>query len=325
MNDYEAKIAARRAANKQLLQSLDLPTSPKKNATRVSPRAPKSHSKVKKTTTLPARASARLAARPDPPVYKPPKDLYKPIPQSRHPSRRTEGQQQAHEIIMGGTDEEDEKHMHANTINGWILWEPVEPEPTRDEDGTFHFASHPNFRPNKAPREVMREGAFGGTYWRKYHSLRLGLTISEDWRELPATWLRGINPTKQLTNQEYDPIVNKFGVRAGQTIEDWERSGWINHQYDVRGWFQWYCRFFQGRRCDDDDRQISRWSGCVGENGRWRRTLLKKYVQAGVRSVTDEEGDEIEGVSPVIHQTLHHWAFEIRQNVLDEYWHLQVA
>jgi len=50
--------------------------------------------------------------------------------------------------------------------------------------------------------------------------------------------------------------------------------------------------------------------------------LLKKYVQSGVRSVADEEGDEEMEVSPVMHQTCHHWAFEVRQEVLDEYWTL---
>lgn len=76
-----------------------------------------------------------------------------------------------------------------------------------------------------------------------------------------------------------------------------------------------------GRRCNDDERQVSRWRKCVGETGRWRRMLLKKYVALGIKEVFDdgEDEDELE-VSPVMHQTCHHWAFEVRQNVLDEYW-----
>lgn len=126
---------------------------------------------------------------------------------------------------------------------------------------------------------------------------------------------------KYLTSSTYDPEVNKFGVACGQSIEAWEASGWIKHEFDVRGWMQWYVRFFRGRRCEDDERQVSRWKKCVGETGRWRRMLLKKYGQMGVRTVWDD-GEEEEGreVSPVMHQTCLHWAFEVRQEVLDEYW-----
>ena len=57
-----------------------------------------------------------------------------------------------------------------------------------------------------------------------------------------------------------------------------------------------------------------------GRYGRWRRALVKKYVQAGIRSVNDEADDEVEGVSPAIHQTCLHWAWELKQDVLDEAW-----
>ena len=166
----------------------------------------------------------------------------------------------------------------------------------------------------------MREGCFGGTYWRPLYSKSLGITIKDDWKELPPEWTSGLATTKFLTSTTYDPAVNKYGVASGQSIEEWEANGWINHEFDVRGWFQWYCRFFLGRRCDDDDRQIGRWRNCVGSSGRWRRILLKKYQAAGVRTVADEGEDDVEGVSPVIHQTCHHWAWEVRQDTLDAWW-----
>ena len=75
-----------------------------------------------------------------------------------------------------------------------------------------------------------------------------------------------------------------------------------------------------GRRCEDDERQVGRWRKCVGETGRWRRMLLKKYEAARVREVWDDGEEEGKEVSPVVHQTCHHWAFEVRQGVLDEYW-----
>ena len=147
--------------------------------------------------------------------------------------------------------------------------------------------------------------------------------MEDDWVELPAGWIEGLNVDRYLTSPTYDPEVNKYKVSCGQSIEEWERNGWIDHQYDVRGWFQWYCRFFVGRRCEDDERQISRWSRCVGDRGRWRRALLKQYGRLGIRDVMnfgEEDEEDAPDVSPVVSQTCHHWAFEVRQDVLDDYW-----
>ena len=210
----------------------------------------------------------------------------------------------------------------AQTIRaGWTDWTPCAPPPTRDVYGTFHFDSHPTFLPNKSPEEVIREGCFGGSYFRRLKSGKLGIVVEDDYKELPETWTHGLDIAKYLTSPTYDPEVNKFKVACGQSIEAWEAAGWINHDHDVRGWFQWYLRYFLGRRCDDDERQVSRWRKCVGESGRWRRTLLKKYIALGVREVFDDGADDdAPEVSPVVHQTCHHWAFEVRQNVLDEFW-----
>jgi hypothetical protein len=206
---------------------------------------------------------------------------------------------------------------------GWTSWESVASPPTRNSSGTYHFGSHSDFTPNKSPEEIIREGCFGGSYWRPLYSKHLKTRIEDDWKELPAEWTEGLDVEQYLTKPHYDPDINKYGVACGQSIEEWEAAGWIDHHYDVRGWFQWYCRFWMGRRCEDDGRQISRWKKCVGETGRWRRTLLKKYVQQGIRSVFDEDDDadgERGDVSPVVHQTCHHWAYEVRQEALDRFW-----
>ncbi|KAI0844856.1 hypothetical protein F5Y00DRAFT_273531 [Daldinia vernicosa] len=206
-------------------------------------------------------------------------------------------------------------------VTKWSSWTLAAPPPTRDDEGNYHFASHPTFTPNKSPEAIIREGSFGGTYWRPLYSRHLRTTITDDWKELPAEWTEGLDVGKYLTSETVNPEVNKYGVACGQTIEQWEASGWIMHEYDVRGWFQWYCRFWQGRRCPDDNRQVSRWQRCVGEKGRWRRVLLKGYVENGIRSVTDEGNDhQKEDVSPAIHQTCHHWAWEVRQEALDRFW-----
>ncbi|KAI5919275.1 hypothetical protein F4810DRAFT_687954 [Camillea tinctor] len=205
----------------------------------------------------------------------------------------------------------------------WISWTPSAPPPTRDDEGNYHFVSHPTFTPNKSPEAIMREGSFGGSYWRPLYSQRLRTTVSDDWRELPASWLAGLSVERYLTSPTYAAAANKFGVACGQSIEEWEANGWIAHEHDVRGWFQWYCRFWLGRRCADDARQIERWRKCVGDHGRWRRALLKRYVQAGIRNLADEdyaEGRERSDLSPAIHQTCHHWAWEVRQEALDRFW-----
>lgn len=205
--------------------------------------------------------------------------------------------------------------------HSWSQWTPVGSVPTRDEDGTFHFTDQPTFTPNKSPEEVLREGAFGGSYFRPYHSKRLGILIQDDWRELPTPWTDGLDVKRHLTSPTYDADVNKFKVACGQSTEEWEAAGWIAFEFDIRGWFQWYCRFFMGRRCEDDERQVGRWRKCVGETGRWRRALLKKYRQMGVREVWDDGAEEdAREVSPVMHQTCHHWAWEVRQQVLDDFW-----
>ena len=271
----------------------------------------------------PSRSSARIQSAPRP-LYN--EDaLANTVAETKKSKQKSKS---AKQVTFAKSEEETDEEPELPTENieelraSWSSWEAVAPPPTRDEAGVFHFESHPDFTPNKSPEEVIREGCFGGSYFRPLYSKKLGTTISDDWEELPASWVEGFNVDTYLTSPTYDPEANKFKVACGQSIEEWEAAGWIDHRFDVRGWFQWYCRFFRGRRCEDDERQVSRWKKCVGVTGRWRRMLLKKYVGMGVREVFDdgaEEGEEQE-VSPVMHQTCHHWAFMVTQEVLDGYW-----
>jgi len=96
-----------------------------------------------------------------------------------------------------------------------------------------------------------------------------------------------------------------YGVKAGQDQVYWEEHGWIDER-DPRGWFQWYCRFYCGRRMDDDDRQIGRWKGVCGEKGRWKNNLINKILNAGA-SFDDSR------ISPVVRQTCLHWAVEVTE------------
>ena len=291
---------------------------------------PSKKRRVTNTTTLaPSRASARIANAQ--PTYKELPDDYDDgertslrakRPEGKKPSRNPASRPPSTAALQPPTPSLI-SHKNIESLRaGWSSWTPAAPPPTRSPvTSQFHFPSHPTFTPNKSPLEMLREGCFGGSYFRPLYSRYLGTTIENDWKELPEEWIQGLDVNRYLTNPEYDPEVNKFKVKCGQSIEEWELAGWINHTYDVWGWFQWYCRFFQGRRCDDDERQVSRWAKCVGPKGRWRSLLMKKYVSLGVREVFDD-GEEEEGseVSPVMHQTCHQWGWEVRQEGLDEVW-----
>lgn len=102
----------------------------------------------------------------------------------------------------------------------------------------------PEFKPDLTPKEMLEMGVFGGKY----------MTDCKD--EFPKDWW-----TKaKLSSDESDPELNFFGVDASQSLEEWEKKGWINEEHDPRGWFQWYCRYYMGRRLPDEDkRQIKRW------------------------------------------------------------------
>lgn len=178
--------------------------------------------------------------------------------------------------------------------------------PTRDAaTGEYIFKGFPAFRPNLSPAEVLQHGGFGGTYFRSIDSAVTAKRYDgkEVVSELPADWIKGLSIPKQLCCDKYDPSVNKWGVKCGGSLGMWESSGWIT-AIDPYGWFQWYCRFFQGRRSTDDERQISRWSKSAGLNGRFRSQLCNKTLHAGAKH-NDAK------ISPVIRQTLHHWGFEL--------------
>lgn len=156
------------------------------------------------------------------------------------------------------------------------------------------FKDHPEFKPDLSPRECIKAGIFGGIYFNPVGG-RPGILsrhIDIDHTEFPKSWFSGV-PESFYLSKKYNPDVNKYKTSAGANQAFWEAKGWIDPQ-DPRGWFQWYCRFYQGRRTPDDARQIKRWRGVCGENGRWRR-YLEKMVADGKDSLK-------------IRQTLLHWA-----------------
>ena len=98
------------------------------------------------------------------------------------------------------------------------------------------------FEPELSPRELLALGVFGGRY------------MTDCRAEFPASWFA----KAKLCPERHDPALNYFRVNASQSLAVWRKKGWINPD-DPRGWFQWYCRYYLGRRSLDDERQIRRW------------------------------------------------------------------
>lgn len=331
VSEFESRRRANIKQNVALLEELGITQqgeSIREATKKVEPARKRRKIETRKHNLAPSRSSSRIASTTSQPVYD-----EEVLARARGPAygsrpKREERLPSMHAHTVEGGQKEQNTVVSSKELDSiqqsWRSWQPVAHPATRDDTGVFHFESHPDFKPNRSPEEVLREGCFGGSYFRPLFSKHLGTTISNDHLELPTAWTDGLDVDLYLTSPQYDPDINKFKVACGQSIEEWEKAGWINHTYDVRGWFQWYCRFFMGRRCEDDDRQVSRWKKCVGTTGRWRRMLLKKYVSAGVREVFDDgEDEEQEEVSPVMHQTCHHWAFCVTQDVLDEHWSIE--
>ena len=103
----------------------------------------------------------------------------------------------------------------------------------------------PRFRPDLTPKEMLELGVFGGRYMR------------DCTKEFPKAWFAKakLHP-KNTPGHSQD--LNYFKVDASQPLSVWQEKGWM-HPDDPRGWFQWYCRYYMGRRGEDDNRQIKRW------------------------------------------------------------------
>ncbi len=167
------------------------------------------------------------------------------------------------------------------------------------------FPDHPEFTPNLTPRQMFKLGSFGGTYWRPIHSSVKNKSYKnvhhkKGWKK---KWFYDI-PESQLSSEKYDKNKNKYKVKVGTTLEFWENSNWIS-EHDPYGWVMWYCNFFSGRRIkDEDERQIKRWLGVAGDNGRFKKWLV---------TLIQKKGGEYNDfkISPKIRQTLQHWGYKL--------------
>jgi hypothetical protein len=138
----------------------------------------------------------------------------------------------------------------------------------------------PHFQPELTPPQMLALGVFGGKY------------MTDCRAEFPASWFR----RARLCHERHDPALNRFGVNASQPLSVWRKRGWIWRE-DPRGWFQWYCRYYLGRRCPDDERQIRRWRA------------IRRHV-AQLRAACPP-GDL--DCRPRQRQALLHWAYDSRR------------
>lgn len=101
---------------------------------------------------------------------------------------------------------------------------------------------HASFKPELTPKEMLSLGVFGGRY------------MTDCTSEFPSDWFENA----KLCHARHETGLNFFKVNASMPLSVWIAKGWI-YKDDPRGWFQWYCRYYMGRRCPDDERQIKRW------------------------------------------------------------------
>jgi hypothetical protein len=136
------------------------------------------------------------------------------------------------------------------------------------------------FEPELTPKQMLALGVFGGKY------------MTDCKAEFPAAWFT----RAKLSHDRHDATLNYFKVNASKPLGYWKRKGWIRSQ-DPRGWFQWYCRYYMGRRSEDDERQIRRWRAI-------RRHLAQLTRHCRPRDLE---------CRPRQRQALLHWAYDTRK------------
>ena len=139
----------------------------------------------------------------------------------------------------------------------------------------------PAFEPELTPSQMLELGVFCGKY----------MTDTRD--EFPRSWFI----RAKLSPDRRDCSLNFFGVDASLPLSAWREKGWL-HPDDPRGWFQWYCRYFMGRRLPgEDQRQVKRWKA------------MRRHVRQIERNC--EPGDLF--CRRRQRQALLHWAYDSRK------------
>lgn len=139
---------------------------------------------------------------------------------------------------------------------------------------------HEDFKPELTPKQMLSLGIFGGKY------------MTDCKNEFPKDWFNNV----KLSPNFHNPKLNYFKINASKSLKYWVEKGWIYHE-DPRGWFQWYCRYYMGRRCLDDIRQIKRWKAM-----KRHITQVTKNCPKGLIDCRRKQ-----------RQALLHWAYDSRK------------
>ena len=139
----------------------------------------------------------------------------------------------------------------------------------------------PEFKPQLTPQEMLALGVFCGKY------------MTDCRKEFPASWFKGA----KLSAKRRDCSLNYFGVEASQPLSVWRKKGWI-HPDDPRGWFQWYCRYYMGRR-------MPKRTPARSSDGRRSGVMSRKSCQ-NCEPATPH-------CRPRQRQALLHWAYDSRR------------
>jgi hypothetical protein len=141
---------------------------------------------------------------------------------------------------------------------------------------------HKDFKPDLTPKQMLELGVFGGIYMR------------DCIKEYPKDWFTNV---KFATGKKIEKELNCFKVNASQSLSIWREKGWI-YKEDPRGWFQWYCRYYMGRRISGEDaRQIKRWKA------------INRHIAQVVKNC--RKGDT--SCRPRQRQAILHWAYDSRK------------
>lgn len=134
------------------------------------------------------------------------------------------------------------------------------------------------FKPQLTPKQMLQMGVFGGEYFADKPS------------DIPKDWLKDV-----ALDPSYDANLNFFKIKASQPRQVWLEKGWIREEYDPRGWFQWYCRYYLGRRIGDYDAwQINRWKAIRRHVGQIKASCMPGDINCRAKQ----------------RQALLHWAYD---------------
>jgi len=117
------------------------------------------------------------------------------------------------------------------------------------------------FKPQLTPKKMLELGVFGGAYF-----------ADGSIKEFPKSWF-----VKTKISKSFDINLNRFKIESGLSRKEWIDKGWIFKE-DPLGWFQWYCRFKNGRRIFKIDQiQIKRWKSFGGRH----KAAVQKNCEEG--------------------------------------------